>query len=244
MNIIIFGANGNMGRAVAHYCNTQNINILQKIDTDTPLPNTHPKICPKTCIIDFSNHSALDNLLEFALRLSLPTVIATTGHTKEQLKAITEASSHIPIFLSANLSLGVAILHQLISTTAKALKNFETNPNGFDIEIIEKHHNQKLDSPSGTSLALAKTLTSIYPNKPLVYGREQKLQKRENEIALHAIRGGNIIGDHDVLFIGKNESITISHKAHCKSLFAMGAIKAAQFITNKTHGLYNNLLSE
>lgn len=191
-------------------------------------------------IIDFSHPSSLDSVLEYATRTKTTLVIATTGYNEEELDKIKEASKEIAIFHSSNMSLGVNVLLKLVKDAAKAL-------DGFDIEIIEKHHNKKVDAPSGTALMIANSIKEVLPQIEYNYGRYGRDAKRkENELGIHAIRGGTIVGDHDVIFAGNNEIIEISHKAQSKEVFAQGAIKAAKYIVTKQPGYYNmnDMISE
>ena len=184
-------------------------------------------------IIDFSHPSSLDSLLEYATSTKTPIVIATTGYSKEELEKIKEASKEIAIFHSSNMSLGVNVLLKLVKDAAKALE-------GFDIEIVERHHNKKVDAPSGTALMIANSIKEVLPQIEYNYGRYGRDAKRkENELGIHAIRGGTIVGDHDVIFAGKDEVIEINHKAQSKEVFAQGSIKAAKYIITKETGYYN-----
>lgn len=182
-------------------------------------------------ILDFSSPAALDGLLAYAVKNSVPCVLAATGYSDEQIKQIENASKKVAIFKTANFSLGVNLLIKLVRQAA------ETLGENFDIEIIEKHHNKKADAPSGTALMLAESANSAFGNKKqLLNGRQGK---RGNEIGLHSVRGGTIVGEHEVIFAGEDEIVTLSHSARSKSVFAAGAIKAACFIAGKPAGLYN-----
>ena len=186
-------------------------------------------------IIDFSDPSNLDDLLAFAKKHNLPAVIATTGYNAEQLKQIEAASKVIPVFFTFNMSLGVNVLVSLAKSAAKILGD------DFDIEIIEKHHNQKIDAPSGTAIMLANAVNSVFSGeKEYEYDRHLKREKRnKREIGMHSVRGGTIVGEHDVIFAGNDEVITLSHTAQSKALFASGAVKAAAFIAGKPAGMYD-----
>lgn len=186
-------------------------------------------------IIDFSKPESIDELLDFAISNKTPLVIATTGHTEEQLKKIELASKKIAIFKSSNMSLGVNLLIELAKTATKVLED------NYDIEIIEQHHNIKVDSPSGTAITIAENINSVCKNsKEYIYGRSSKNQRRnKNEMGIHSIRGGSVIGKHDVLFLGNDEFITLSHEAQSKSIFTEGSLKAAQFIKDKKPGYYS-----
>lgn len=192
-------------------------------------------------IIDFSHPSVLDNLLSFAKTKAIPVVLATTGFSASQTETIKASSKDIPIFFTFNMSLGINLL---VALSKKAAAVLEGN---FDIEIIEKHHNQKIDAPSGTAIMLAEAINKTLDDKMMYeYDRHSKREKRpENEIGIHSIRGGNIVGEHEVIFAGHDEVITLSHQATSKEVFAVGAIKAALYMNGKTAGLYdmNNVIS-
>ena len=192
------------------------------------------KVMPDV-IIDFSHVSVLDRLLTFATENNIPCVLATTGYSPEQIEKIKVAAQKIPVFFTANMSLGVNLICSLAKKAAAFLGS------GFDIEIIEKHHNQKLDAPSGTALMLANAVNSQFDDKyNYEYDRHSKRQKRpKNEIGIHSVRGGTIVGEHDVIFAGCDEVITVSHSAYSKQVFAAGAVKAAKFMAGKPIGLYD-----
>ncbi len=185
-------------------------------------------------IIDFSSPAALGGELEYAIKKNVPVVIGSTGFSAEQLKYIDEAAKKVAIFRTANFSLGVNLLCKLVKSAA------ETLGEKFDVEIIEKHHNQKADAPSGTALMLAESANSAFDEKkPYVNGREGNCGKRGNEIGMHAVRGGTIVGEHEVMFCGEDEIITLSHSARSKKVFAAGAIKAAIWLSDKPCGKYD-----
>ena len=184
------------------------------------------------CIIDFSHHSATVALLDYACEKNIPVVLATTGHDEYELAKIDESAKKIPLFHSANMSLGVALLCELAKTAAKTFPD-------ADIEIIEKHHNRKLDAPSGTALLLARQIQKIRENAFFTFGRQGQAKREKNEIGVHAIRMGNIVGEHEVIVGTDTQTITLKHEAHSRSLFAEGAIAAADFIIGKPQGLYD-----
>ena len=192
-------------------------------------------------IIDFSHPSCLDGLLRFSAEKKLPLVLATTGFSATQTDNIKAASKNIPLFFTFNMSLGINLLVALSKKAAAVLDG------NFDIEIIEKHHNQKIDAPSGTAIMLAEAINATLDNRMMYeYDRHSKREKRPaNEIGIHSIRGGNIVGEHEVLFAGHDEVITLSHRATSKEVFAVGAIKAALYMKGKTPGLYdmNNVIA-
>ncbi len=185
-------------------------------------------------IIDFSSPAALNDELDYAVNQGVPVVIGSTGFTAEQLEQIKTASSKVAVFRTANFSLGVNLLCKLVKQAA------ETLGEKFDIEIIEKHHSKKVDAPSGTALMLADSANSAFNcGKPYVNGREGQCGKRGNEIGLHAVRGGTIVGEHEVMFCGEDEIITLSHSARSKKVFAAGAVKAAKWLAGKPAGMYD-----
>lgn len=248
--VLMHGCNGKIGRAITRLINEQeNIEIVAGIDPYLDIPNTYPVFptineCTVTAdvIIDFSTATAVSPLITYCIEHHIPAVICTTGLSDEDITAIKDASNVIPIFFSANMSLGVNLLIALAKRATEILGD-----SGFDIEIIEKHHNQKIDAPSGTALAIADaindTLDHTYAYR---YDRSTVREKRpKKEIGIHAVRGGTIVGEHDILFAGNDELITLSHQATSKEVFANGAIKAAKFITHKAPGLYdmNHLLN-
>ncbi len=192
-------------------------------------------------IIDFSHPSCLDGLLRFSAEKKLPLVLATTGFSATQTDNIKAASKDIPLFFTFNMSLGINLLVALSKKAAAVLDG------NFDIEIIEKHHNQKIDAPSGTAIMLAEAINATLDNRMMYeYDRHSKREKRPaNEIGIHSIRGGNIVGEHEVIFAGHDEVITLSHRATSKEVFAVGAIKAALYMKGKTPGLYdmNNVIA-
>ena len=184
------------------------------------------------CIIDFSHHAGTKALLDYACEKNIPVVLATTGHDETEKGYITEAAKKIPLFHSANMSLGVALLCELAKTAAKTFPD-------ADIEIIEKHHNRKLDAPSGTALLLARAIREIREKAFFTFGRQGHAKRMPDEIGIHAIRMGNIVGEHEVIVGTDTQTITLKHEAHSRSLFAEGAIAAADYIKDKSAGLYD-----
>ena len=245
--ILLSGCNGKMGRAVTmNVAVTKDCSIVGGIDIfaeklyDYPVfgsPALIPEdIIAKTdVIIDFSNPSALGGLLEFAVKHGKPAVICTTGLNDSQKALIKSAAEKIPVFFSANMSLGVNLISELAKKAAKVLGD------SFDIEIVEMHHNQKIDAPSGTALMIADTIKEeLGGDINYEYDRQSKREKRtKNEIGIHAVRGGTITGEHEIIFAGHDEIIKISHSARSKELFATGAVNAALFICGKEAGLYD-----
>ena len=242
-NIILNGCNGKMGSVITELVSHDNdckivagFDINDFIKQDYPVYTDISKCTLKAdVIIDFSHPSALDGLLKYALETKTAIIAATTGLSEEQKEMIVEASKQIPVFMSANMSLGINLLINLAKKAAMLLGN------DFDIEIIEKHHNQKIDAPSGTALSIADEISSVLDNPPqYVYDRHNRRTKRaKNEIGLHAVRGGTIVGEHEVLFAGHNEVISLSHSAQSKEVFAAGAIRAAKFLKDKPSGYYS-----
>lgn len=242
IKIMLVGALGTMGKNVAScIAEDREAQIIcgidvSKADLTFPVFNDFADVKVKPdVIIDFSHISVLDRLLTYATENKVPCVLATTGYSPEQIEKIKEASKKIPVFFTANMSLGVNLICSLAKKAASFLGN------DFDIEIIEKHHNQKLDAPSGTALMLANAVNSQFDDKyNYEYDRHSKRQKRpKNEIGIHSVRGGTIVGEHDVVFAGCDEVITVSHSAYSKQVFAVGAVKAAKFMAGKPIGLYD-----
>ncbi len=239
--ILLTGCGGRMGKVVAQLCESRD-EFQVVAGVDPALPECAFPVYARCAdvkesvdvIIDFSFHSAIGEILKFAISRSIPAVIATTGFTNEELVMIEEAEKKIPIFRSANMSLGINLICQLAKQAAKFLPD-------FDIEIIEKHHNQKVDSPSGTALMIADEISSVLPSETqYVHGRSGICGKRtKNEIGIHAIRGGTIVGEHEVLFAGGNEIVSITHTATSREILANGAICAAAFVVGKTAGAYS-----
>ena len=243
MNILLNGINGYMGGEVVKLAamGYRNTNILIGVDitadgTEAPLAVKSVKeidsVSEIDCIIDFSHHSTAPELLAFAKANKLPVVLATTGHTEQELKEIRDASRYIPVFFSANMSLGVALLVELAKKTAAAMPDAE-------IEIIEKHHSRKLDAPSGTALMIANALTEVRGDAYVNTGRCGNGKRSKEEIGIHAVRMGNIVGVHEVIVGTQNQTITLKHEAHSRALFAEGAISAAEFLVGCEAGLYD-----
>ncbi len=242
-NIIICGVNGRMGQTLAQaVTDTEGFTVMAGVDKyPESIDNRFPVFsdlsdCPDgaSVIIDFSRPEALHANLAFAKHKHLPIVIATTGYTEEDKTVISESSKEIPIFMSANMSIGVSLQMELARRAA------EFWGEDCDIEIVERHHNRKVDAPSGTALALAECLNSaMIAPKPLLCGRCTRTEKRGHEIGIHAVRGGTISGDHSVLFISTDEVLEVNHIAQSPRIFALGALRAAGFVCDKPAGLYN-----
>lgn len=238
MSVLIFGARGQMGRVLIDLWKEkkpedQVIPVIRK--TSLPVEDgeaTLEQAGKGDVLIDFSKPEALEEVLEYCLMNNTPLVLASTGHDEEAERKISEASNRIPIFYSANLSLGVYVLKTLAKAAAELLGD------AADIEIIEKHHNKKQDAPSGTALMLLEAVRKEDNGDKLVFGRHGKTQRQPGEIGVHAIRGGTIVGEHTVLFAMADESIELTHRGESKRLFATGAMKAAEYIIKQEPGLY------
>lgn len=250
MNILLSGISGYMGREVVKLCESgyRGAKLIMGVDPNADKTGSVPvyksfgevgDTSAVDCIIDFSHHLATESLVEFAKSRKLPLVIATTGHTDEELSIIKEAANEIPIFHSGNMSLGIALLVELAKITVLALPEAE-------IEIVEKHHNRKIDAPSGTALMIANAISEIKPDSKYNLGRSGHGKRTPEEIGIHSIRMGNIIGDHEVIIGTQNQTITLKHEAHDRALFAEGGIAAAAFLVGCPQGLYNmqSLISE
>ncbi len=244
LKIIMHGCNGKMGQVICGLVqNDAYCEIVAGIDPTVNVQNSFPVFAsPQDCtmnadvIIDFSTSSAVKPLLQYAQAARIPVVLCTTGLSEELLHSVHEASKSIPVFFSANMSLGVNLLINLVKRATEILSDAN-----FDIEIIEKHHNQKIDAPSGTALAIADAINEVLDHKyTYTYDRTKEMKKREKkEIGIHAVRGGTIVGDHSILFAGKDEIVELKHTASSKEIFAVGAVKAAKFLVDKTPALYN-----
>ena len=242
--IIMNGCNGKMGQCITGICKEDpDVEIVAGIDLYDGIKNDYPVFTSlNDCdveadvIIDFSNANAVDALFDFCIEKKMPVVFCTTGLSEDQLKRVNQVSENTAILKSANMSLGINTLMELLKKAALVFA-----PAGFDMEIVEKHHNQKLDAPSGTALALADSLNEALDDKyQYKYDRSQERKKREKyEIGISAVRGGNIVGEHDVIFAGQDEVITFSHTAYSKAVFAKGAVEAAKFLSGKEAGLYD-----
>ncbi len=249
-NIILTGCNGKMGKMVSESVKssdafkiTAGVDIFDEQNFDYHVYSDITAIeNPEGVIVDFSNHALSHTILEFAIKHSLPVVLCSTGHTDEEKEEIKAAAKKIPVFKSANMSLGINLLVMLVKKAANLLED------SFDIEIIEKHHNQKLDAPSGTALLIADAINdTLTYNAEYKYDRHSEMKKRSREeIGIHSVRGGTIIGEHEVIFAGQDEIVTVSHRADSRLVFAKGALKAAAYLNNKPAGLYdmNTLLQE
>ena len=244
VNVIMHGCNGKMGRNIAALiADDPEITLAAGVDTFDEGKNPFPvfkdiRDCDTEAdvIIDFSAAPAVDNLLTYCEERKVPCVLCTTGLSEEQLQRVEEVSKKVAILKSANMSLGINMLLKLLKEAAKTLV-----PAGYDIEIVEKHHNLKKDAPSGTALALGDTINEEFDNEfDYVFDRSTRREVRpKKEIGFASVRGGTIVGDHDVIFAGTDEVITFSHSAYSKAVFAKGAVQAAKYLKGKPAGLYN-----
>ena len=240
LQILLCGSGGRMGRAFIEAATAAGHVIAAGVDiapAAAPFPvfaDAREYAGEADVIVDFSHHSALPSLLEAAVTRGIPLVVATTGHSEEELAAMKEAAARVPVFHAGNFSLGIALLTELCRRAAAFL-----GPD-YDVEIIEKHHNKKLDAPSGTALMLADAVRSADSEPhPLVYDRHgERRERARGEIGVHSVRGGGIVGEHDVLFAGRFETVTLSHSAASREVFAAGAVRAAEFLTGQPAGLY------
>ena len=245
LKIIISGCNGRMGRVIAQLCAADpDLEVAAGFDIlgadsgySFPVCSTPAQFTGTAdAVIDFSHPAALDGLLEFAVSRKIPLVLATTGYSPEQLAQIGSAARQVPIFRSANMSLGINVMLELVKKASSVLGNV------CDIEIVERHHNKKLDAPSGTALMIADAAAQACPHETnYVYERHSVRQPRDRkEIGISAVRGGTIVGVHEVIFAGHDEIIEIKHTAMSREIFAQGAVEAARFLSGvKKPGLYD-----
>lgn len=244
IKVILNGCNGKMGQVVTKICKEDaGIVIAAGVDRYDGITNDYPvfpniSVCDVKAdvVIDFSNPAVLEDLLIYGEEKKLPVVLCTTGLNEEQLLRVNAAAAKTAILKSANMSVGINLLMQLLRQAAGTLAEA-----GFDIEIVEKHHNQKLDAPSGTALALAASINEALGNDyTYTYDRSKERKRREaKEIGISAVRGGSIVGEHEVIFAGLDEVITFTHTAYSRSIFAKGAVQAAKFLAGKEPGLYD-----
>lgn len=243
INIALVGVNGKMGQVICRILSeNESSRIVCGIDINTEAKNGFPVYAKLQeakedfdVIIDFSHPSSLEATLEYAVSNKKGLVLATTGLSAEQMEGVYDAAEKTPVFFSANMSLGVNLLIELAKKATALLQE------NFDIEIIEKHHNQKIDAPSGTALAIADAINEVCDkSNEYVYDRHSTRKKRsKNEIGIHAVRGGTIVGEHSIIFAGNDEIIELMHTATSKEIFAVGALKAANFLAGKEPGFYN-----
>ena len=229
MNILVCGAAGHMGQILCDQIEQSEdmtvcarIGHCNRIEYDGTVD----------CVIDFSNHAATGMLLDYCMEKGCPVVIATTGQTEEEKERIRAAAEVIPVFFAANMSVGIALLAELAERAARMFPD-------ADIEIVERHHNRKLDVPSGTALMLANRIADVREGSELVIGRHENGKRRPQEIGIHSLRLGNEVGTHEIVISDGRETITLRHEAENRSLFAGGALAAARFLVGHSAGLYN-----
>lgn len=242
-NIILRGCNGKMGQVISEIVDAdENTVIIAGIDVSQNRNNKYPVYQSFTqcnvradVIIDFSAPVNLEEMLDFALKREIGIVLCTTGFSKEQLVLIDQASTKIPILRSANMSMGINLITKLLQDATAILADA-----GFDIEIVERHHNKKIDAPSGTALALADAMNEVLNNEySYQYDRSiERVPRSKKEIGISAVRGGTIVGEHEIIFAGTDEVIEIKHVAYSKAIFAKGAVQAAKFLPGKAAGMY------
>ena len=244
IRMIMHGCNGHMGQTITGLCREDaGVEIVAGVDLYDGIANDYPvyktlKECDVDAdvIVDFANAKAVDDLLDYSVERQIPVVLCTTGLSEEQLRKVEESSKKVAVLKSANMSLGINTLMDLLKKATAVFADA-----GFDIEIVEKHHNQKLDAPSGTAIALADSMNEVLHNEyQYKYDRSAERKKREKkEIGIQAVRGGNIVGEHEVIFAGTDEVITFKHTAYSKAVFGKGAIEAAKFLAGKPAGFYD-----
>lgn len=241
---IMHGCNGKMGQVITGLVKDDaEIEFVAGVDTYMGISNTYPVFesiekcdVPADVVIDFSNAGAVDKLLDYCAEKQLPVVLCTTGLSQDQLSKVEEAAKKTAVLKSANMSLGINLLLKLVKDAAKVLAGA-----GYDIELVERHHNQKVDAPSGTALALADSINEAMDNEyTYVYDRSQKREKRDKkEMGISAVRGGTIVGEHEIIFAGPDEVIEFKHTAYSKAVFGKGAVEAAKFLAGKPAGCYD-----
>ena len=244
VKMIMHGCNGRMGHVIVDLCKEdQDIQVVAGVDAfgennyDFPVFKSLSECdVDADVIVDFSNASAVEGLLDFCTAKKIPVVLCSTGLSAEQLNKVKEASEKVAVLKSANMSVGINALIKVLKEVSPLFAAA-----GFDIEIVEKHHNQKLDAPSGTAIALADSINESLNNEyEYVYDRSTRREKRPvKEIGISAVRGGTIVGDHDVIFAGHDEVVTLSHRAYSRAIFGKGAIEAAKFLAGKSAGMYD-----
>lgn len=242
--VIMHGCNGKMGRFITNLIKEEkDVQIVAGVDTYQEIENDYPvfaSICDcdveADVVIDFSNAKAVEGLLDCCAKKNLPVVLCSTGLSEEQLEKVKKASEKTAVLKSANMSLGINMFLDILPKIVKLLA-----PAGFDVEIVERHHNQKLDAPSGTALALADSMNEAMDNSyEYVYDRSKERKKREKkEMGISAVRGGSIVGEHEIIFAGADEVIEIKHTAYSRGLFGKGAVEAAKFLAGKPAGMYD-----
>ena len=239
MKIVVNGASGRMGRELVlcaqngyrGACLSAAVDVTRP-EADCPTYTTLDAVCEECdVLVDFSHHSATKSVLDFALLRGIPVVIATTGQTEEEQQMIQQAAKHIPVFFAGNMSIGIALLVSLVKTAVSTFPD-------ADVEIIETHHNQKLDVPSGTALLLAHRMQEVLTDSVLLVGRHENGKRTAKEIGIHSLRMGNHAGSHTVCFGSNEQTLTLTHTAHSPRIYAVGAIRAAEFLLTQKPGLY------
>lgn len=243
IKVLMHGCNGKMGRMITDLISEdERMEIVAGVDKYTGVENTYPVFgnieecdIKSDVVIDFSNSAAVDGLLDYCVKNEVPVVLCTTGLSEEQLKKVEEASEKTAVLKSANMSLGINLLMKLLKEAAGVLAK-----SGYDIELVERHHNQKVDAPSGTAIALADSINEALDNEyTYVYDRSSVRAKRDpKEIGISAVRGGTIVGDHEVIFAGLDEVVEFKHRAYSRSVFGKGAVEAAAYLAGKKPGMY------
>ena len=244
VRVIMNGCNGKMGQVITGIiAGDAQAEIVAGIDVYDGIKNPYPVFSniadcnvDADVIIDFSNAKAIDGLLDYVESKKIPVVLCTTGLSEEQLQRVEKVSKEVAVLKSANMSLGINTIMKLLQQAVQVFA-----PAGYDVEIVEKHHNQKLDAPSGTAIALADSMNEVMDHQyEYIYDRSQRRQKRDaKELGISAVRGGTIVGEHEVIFAGTDEVIEIKHTAYSKAVFAKGAVEAAKFLAGKPAGLYD-----
>lgn len=235
MNIIVNGALGRMGQEVCRLIQEEGHTLAARVDrsgADGCYAHLADYTGPADVVIDFSNHACAGELMDYCVGRNLPLVAATTGYTEEEFQAIRAGAEKVPVFQSYNMSIGVALLARLVGQAAAIF-------GGCDVEIVEAHHNRKADAPSGTALLLADAVKAHRPDAEYVFGRHGHHKRQPNEIGIHSLRMGNVVGEHEVIFATDSQTITLKHQAHDRALFAEGALTAAEFLVGKPAGLYH-----
>lgn len=243
-DIILLGCNGRMGQMITNLVSEEeDVRIVAGVDIVDSRKNDYPVFrdiadceVPADAIIDFSSANEFEKRMDYAVEKQIPIIICSTGLSEEQLSYMNEASKRVAVLKSANMSLGINLLMKLLKEAAEKLCK-----EGFDVEIVEQHHNKKLDAPSGTALALADSVNEAMDNQfEYVYDRSQVRQQRgKKELGISAVRGGTIVGDHEVIFAGTDEVITFKHTAYSRAVFAKGSIAAAKYLKGKAAGMYD-----
>ena len=231
MNLIINGAGGKMGKILTDMAVQNGENVIGA-DIAEGYSRLEDISADADCVIDFSNHKAAESVINYCVKKNLPVLIASTGHDENELKLIHDASTKIPVFLSSNMSLGVALLADLAERVTKVFGS-------CDIELIEAHHNQKLDVPSGTALTLAKRIQEADKNLTFNIGRHENGKRPQNEIGIHSLRYGSEVGTHEIIFSNGLETITLRHDAKNRALFAKGALSAVKWLVKQKPGFYD-----